>query len=158
MRISDWSSDVCSSDLLAVVTIPSGFSKDASSLAGDAPVQAQLQVQTSTSHGYLVGAVAQALTAHLPAGVSAQLTQQYVGGTLGAFAQLRSGVGQAGDAASEIASATGQAAEGARQLGAATVQLTGGRDRLTPVLRALERKSVAEGKRVPISVDLRGRR
>lgn len=122
---------------LAVVTIPSDFSKDASSLAGAAPVQAQLQVQTSTSHGYLIGAVADAMTAHLPEGVAAQLTQQYVGGTLGAFAQLRSGVGQAGDAASEIAAATGQAAEGARQLGAATEQLTGGLDRMTSVLRAL---------------------
>ncbi len=122
---------------LAVVTVPSDFSEDAATLTGGAPTQATIAVQTSTAHGYLVSAVADALTANLPAGVSTQLTEQYVGGTLGALGELRTGIGQAGDAASEIAAATDQAAEGARQIAAASDQLTGGLEQMTGVLRAL---------------------
>lgn len=128
---------LASGAFLAVVTIPSGFSQDAGTLTGDSPTQATVQVETSTAHGYLLGAVAEALTANLPSGVSAQLTEQYVGGTLGAFADLHDGVGQAASAASEISDAIAQAAGGADQIATATDRLTSGLEEIAGVLRAL---------------------
>jgi X-X-X-Leu-X-X-Gly heptad repeat protein len=54
--------------------------------------------------------LAEALAAGLPRGVEAQLTSGYVSGTLEAFTELHTGIGQAADGASELAGGIADAA------------------------------------------------
>lgn len=122
---------------LAVVTIPADFSQDVATLGTDAPTQASLTVQTSTRHGYLSGVLAEALAAGLPRGVEAQLTSGYVSGTLAAFTELHTGIGQAADGASELASGIGDAAGGAAVLAEGQRELVAGLEGIGTVLRAL---------------------
>lgn len=122
---------------LAVVTIPAGFSADVATLASSTPRQAGLTVQTSTQHGYLAGAVASALSANLPAGVSVQLTRQYVAGTLSALGSVGDGLQQAAAGAQAIASGNAQAADGAVALGDGAAQLGTGLADIAGVLADL---------------------
>lgn len=122
---------------LAVVTIPADFSKDVATLGTDSPTQAELSVQTSTRHGYLSGVLAEALAAGLPRGVEAQLTSGYVSGTLEAFTELHTGIGQAAGGASELATGIADAAGGAGILAQGQRELVTGLEGIGTVLRAL---------------------
>lgn len=122
---------------LAVVTIPSEFSANVATLSSASPVRTQLALATSAQHGYVGQVVADALSTALPAGVSMQLTSQYVGGVLSAFAKLGPGIAQASTAAQTIASGTAQAGTGATQIAAGTQQLSTGLGEIGDVLRKL---------------------
>lgn len=122
---------------LAVVTIPADFSKDVATLGTDDPTRAELTVQTSTRHGYLSGVLAQALAAGLPRGVEAQLTSGYVSGTLAAFTELHTGIGQAADGAGELAGGIRDAAGGAAVLAQSQRELVTGLQGIGTVFRAL---------------------
>ncbi|MEV7693977.1 hypothetical protein AB0N73_11675 [Microbacterium sp. NPDC089189] len=120
------SSSLASGDVLAVVTIPADFSANVLTMGTAAPTQAALRVETSTQHGFVGGIVAEALSASLPAGVSAQLTQQFVSGSLTAFADLGDGIAQASSAASQIGAGVAGAGAGAAELQTLTEALAGG--------------------------------
>jgi len=121
---------------LAVVTIPSDFSQTVATLSTATPTRSQLSMSTSASHGYVGSLVADALSAALPSGVAAQLTSQYVGGVLSAFAKLETGISQASGAAQTIAGGTAQAASGAQEIASGAQQLSGGLDQMGRVLGA----------------------
>lgn len=130
-------SGLSAGDYLAVVTIPADFSATTMTLSTPTPSTSSLTVQTTTAHGYLGGVVAQALAAGIPAGVSAQLTQQYVTGTLSAFAKLGEGIGQAASGAHTISGGLGQATQGAQALATGSSQLADGLGTIDRVLAAL---------------------
>lgn len=122
---------------LAVVTIPSDFSANVATLSTAAPARTQLGLDTSAQHGYVGQVVADALSAALPAGVSTQLTSQYVGGVLSAFAKLGPGISRASGAAQTIASGTAQAGSGAAAIASGTQQLSGGLGQIGSALGGL---------------------
>ncbi|MEN2737844.1 hypothetical protein ABCS02_08645 [Microbacterium sp. X-17] len=122
---------------LAVVTIPSDFSTNVATLSTASPVRTNLALATNAQHGYVGSVVADALSAALPAGVSAQLTSQYVGGVLSAFAKLQPGIAQASSAAQTIANGTAQAGTGASEIASGTQQLSSGLDQIGGVVHAL---------------------
>lgn len=126
-------------DVLAVVTIPADFSAHVATMGSAAPQQAEVAVQTSTQHGYLGGIVAEALSTSLPAGVAAQLTQQYVTGTLSAMSQIGSGMDQMAQGASAITGGLSQAQSGASALQTYTGQLADGLRTMDGVLSELPR-------------------
>ncbi|WP_460776488.1 YhgE/Pip domain-containing protein [Microbacterium sp. GXF7504] len=128
---------LASGDYLAVVTIPEDFSQTATTLGSDAPKASTLTVTTSTAHGYLGGVVAQALASAVPAGVSAELTQQFVAGTLSAFSALNSGIGTAAEGADMIAGGLGQARDGAQLLAEGSAALADGLGTMEQVLATL---------------------
>lgn len=121
----------------AIVTIPTDFSKDVSTISSDDPTAAQLQVQTSTRHGYVEGAVAEAVAAGLPRGVAAELTSGYVAGTLSAFAELSSSLGQAASGAKELTAGIEGAGEGAAGIETGSSELATGIGDIAEVLDAL---------------------
>lgn len=131
------SESLANGDVLATVTIPSDFSAHVSTIGSGAPQAAELTVQTSTQHGYLGGIVAEALSASLPAGVAAQLTQQYVTGTLSAMSQIGSGMDQMAQGASAITGGLSQAQSGAGALQTYTGQLADGLRSMDAVLSEL---------------------
>ncbi|MDY0830626.1 hypothetical protein SK224_15935 [Microbacterium sp. BG28] len=133
------SESLANGDVLATVTIPTDFSAHVTTIGSGAPQQAELTVQTSTQHGYLGGIIAEALSASLPAGVAAQLTQQYVTGTLTAMSQIGSGMDQMAQGASAITGGLAQAQSGAGALEGYTAQLADGLRSMDDVLSELPR-------------------
>lgn len=131
------SDSLASGDVLAIVTIPADFSAHVMTIGSAAPQRAELTVQTSTQHGYLGGVVAEALSASLPAGVAAQLTEQYVTGTLSAMSQIGSGMDQMAQGASAITGGLSQAQSGASALQTYTGQLADGLRTMDGVLSEL---------------------
>lgn len=131
------SESLSNGDVLATVTIPPDFSAHVTTIGSAAPQRAELTVQTSTQHGYLGGIVAEALSASLPAGVAAQLTQQYVTGTLSAMAQIGAGMDEMAQGASAITGGLTQAQSGASALQTYTLQLADGLRTMDGVLSEL---------------------
>lgn len=121
----------------AIVTIPADFSQNVATIGSDAPTAAQLQVQTSTRHGYVEGKVADAVAAGLPRGVAAELTSGYVAGTLGAFAELSESLGQAASGAHELTAGIAGAGEGAGGIEVGTTDLAAGIGEIAQILGAL---------------------
>ncbi|WP_100811228.1 MULTISPECIES: YhgE/Pip domain-containing protein [unclassified Microbacterium] len=121
----------------AIVTIPADFSQNVATLGSADPTVAQLQVQTSTRHGFVEGRVADAVAAGLPRGVAAELTSGYVAGTLGAFAELSGSLGQAASGAKELTSGIEGAGEGAGGIEAGSSDLAAGIGEIARILDAL---------------------
>lgn len=121
----------------AVVTIPATFSADVATLGTTAAQAAQLDVTTTTRHGYLSGVLAQALAAGLPREVEAQLTSGFVSGTLAAFDELNTGIGEAAAGAQQLASGISAAADGAGEIASGAGELQTGLAGIGTVLRAL---------------------
>lgn len=105
----------------AVLTIPADFSESVTSLAGDAPTTAALDIRTDDAHGYLAGTVATTVGDAIANAFGQQLTTQYLEGLYGNLIQVGGAFGDAADGA-------GQLAEGADSLASGLDQLATGVD------------------------------
>lgn len=143
-------------DAYAVLTIPADFSASVTSLSGEAPTKANLDIRTDDAHGYLAGSVAQSVGDAMSATFGRELTAQYLegfytnlatmGGSLGDAAYgatqlstgagslaggldtLSSGVASAASGASEAASGAASAADGAGTFAEGVTSYTTGVD------------------------------
>ncbi|TYL50553.1 YhgE/Pip family protein [Agromyces mariniharenae] len=127
-------------DAYAVLTIPSDFSASVTSLQGDAPTTAQLDIRTDDAHGYLAGIVGSTVGDAIASTFGTALTTQYleglygnlitVGGSLGDAAdgaqQLASGADSLSSGLGQLASGVGASASGASELAGGLDQLAGG--------------------------------
>ncbi|GAA2042340.1 hypothetical protein GCM10009819_30920 [Agromyces tropicus] len=116
----------------AVVTIPSSFSADATSISGPASdaVQAVLQVRTTPATAYLDPALTEVITQAAVATFNAQITERYLGNVYQGFNTINEQIGQAADGAAELASGAASLASGADSLASGTEQLSSGLDSL----------------------------
>lgn len=138
-----------SGDAYAVLTIPADFSESVTSISGETPTQANLDIRTDDAHGYLAGSVGQSVGDAMSTAFGRELTTQYLegfyenlgtmGGSLGEAAdgatQLSSGVdslatglGTLADGVGSAASGATDAANGAAQYAAGVSQYTSGVD------------------------------
>ena len=69
-----------SGDAYAVLTIPSDFSSSVTSLSGETPTKANLDIRTDDAHGYLAGSVAQSVGDAMTTTFGRELTAQYLEG------------------------------------------------------------------------------
>ena len=69
-----------SGDAYAVLTIPSDFSSSVTSLSGETPTKANLDIRTDDAHGYLAGSVAQSVGDAMTTAFGRELTAQYLEG------------------------------------------------------------------------------
>ncbi|GAA2027125.1 hypothetical protein GCM10009819_08110 [Agromyces tropicus] len=106
-------------DAYAVLTIPADFSASVTSLAGDAPTTASLDIRTDDAHSYLAGTVGSAVGDAIATTFGHELTTQYLEGLYGNLVQVGGSLGDAADGA-------GQLAEGADSLATGLDQLAGG--------------------------------
>lgn len=127
-------------DAYAVLTIPSDFSTSVTSLQGDSPTTAQLDIRTDDAHGYLAGLVGSTVGDAIATTFGTALTTQYleglygnlitVGGSLGDAAdgaqQLASGADSLSSGLGQLASGVGASASGASELAGGLDQLAGG--------------------------------
>lgn len=100
----------------AVLTIPADFSESVTSLAGDAPTTAALDIRTDDAHGYLAGTVATTVGDAIANAFGQQLTTQYLEGLYGNLIQVGGAFGDAADGAGQLADGADSLAGGLDQL------------------------------------------
>lgn len=103
---------LASGDAYAVLTIPSDFSSSVTSLSGEAPTKANLDIRTDDAHGYLAGSVAQSVGDAMTTTFGRALTAQYLEGFYDNLATLGGSLGDAAAGATEISSGVGSLAGG----------------------------------------------
>ncbi|WP_448005106.1 YhgE/Pip family protein [Agromyces bauzanensis] len=103
-------------DAYAVLTIPEDFSASVTSLSGDEPTKANLDIRTDDAHGYLAGSVAQSVGDAMTTTFGRELTQQYLEGFYTNLAALGGSLGDAADGAAQISSGVGSLAGGLGEL------------------------------------------
>lgn len=121
----------------AVLTIPADFSESVTSLSGEAPTSAALDIRTDDAHGYLAGTVATTVGDAIANAFGQELTTQYLEGLYGnliqvggAFGEAADGAGQLADGADALAGGLDQLATGVGSSAAGAEELAGGLDQL----------------------------
>ena len=117
---------LASGDAYAVLTIPSDFSSSVTSLSGDAPTQANLDIRTDDAHGYLAGAVAQSVGDAMTSTFGRELTAQYLEGFYGNLATVGGSLGEAADGATQVSSGVSGLAGGLGELSSGVAQTAAG--------------------------------
>ncbi|RXZ69367.1 YhgE/Pip family protein [Agromyces albus] len=107
---------LASGDAYAVLTVPADFSESVTSLAGEAPTRAQLDIRTDDAHGYLAGSVAQSVGDAMTAAFGRELTARYLEGFYSNLASLGGSLGDAATGATELSSGVGSLAGGLGEL------------------------------------------
>ncbi len=105
-----------SGDAYAVLTIPSDFSSSVTSLSGETPTKANLDIRTDDAHGYLAGSVAQSVGDAMTTAFGRELTAQYLEGFYSNLAAVGGSLGDAADGATQISSGVDSLAGGLGQL------------------------------------------
>ncbi|MDQ0892724.1 YhgE/Pip family protein [Agromyces ramosus] len=103
---------LASGDAYAVLTIPADFSESVTSLSGEAPVKANLDIRTDDAHAYLAGSAAQAVGDAMSATFGRELTAQYLEGFYTNLATMGGALGDAADGATQLSSGAGSLAGG----------------------------------------------
>lgn len=121
---------LASGDAYAVLTIPDDFSSSVTSLSGDEPTKANLDIRTDDAHGYLAGSVAQSVGDAMTTAFGRELTQQYLEGFYTNLAALGGSLGDAADGATQISSGVDSLAGGLGELSNGVAQSAAGADEL----------------------------
>ncbi|MBM7505135.1 YhgE/Pip family protein [Agromyces aurantiacus] len=103
-------------DAYAVLTIPSDFSASVTSLSGDAPTTANLDIRTDDAHGYLAGVVGGTVGDAIASAFGHELTTQYLEGLYGNLITVGGSLGDAADGAGRLADGAGSLSNGLDQL------------------------------------------
>ncbi|WP_082589992.1 YhgE/Pip family protein [Agromyces sp. Soil535] len=117
---------LASGDAYAVLTIPSDFSSSVTSLSGDAPTKANLDIRTDDAHGYLAGSVAQSVGDAMTSAFGRELTAQYLEGFYSNLAAMGGSLGDAADGATQISSGVGSLAGGLGELSSGVASAASG--------------------------------
>lgn len=117
---------LASGDAYAVLTIPSDFSESVTSISGQSPTQANLDIRTDDAHGYLAGSVAQSVGDAMSTAFGRELTAQYLEGFYTNLAEMGSSLGDAADGATQLSSGIGTLSGGLGQLSDGVAQAASG--------------------------------
>ncbi|UOQ88748.1 YhgE/Pip domain-containing protein [Agromyces endophyticus] len=107
---------LASGEAYAVLTIPADFSKSVTSISGESPTRANLDIRTDDAHGYLTGSVAQSVGDAMSTAFGRELTTQYLEGFYGNLAKMGGSLGDAADGAAQLSSGAGSLSTGIGQL------------------------------------------
>ncbi|KAB1658014.1 YhgE/Pip domain-containing protein [Pseudoclavibacter chungangensis] len=108
-----------SGDVLAVLTIPEGFSAAAASLGGDDPAaarQGRLQIETNDGANLIVGNIASTVGTAVADALATQVSEQYLGQIYAGFSKIHTNLTDAEDGASQLADGAATANDGADEL------------------------------------------
>ncbi|GGI47396.1 putative membrane protein [Agromyces flavus] len=151
-------------DAYAVLTIPPDFSESVTSLSGDAPTTASLDIRTDDAHGYLAGVVGSAVGDAVATAFGNELTTQYLEGLYGNLVTVGGSLGDAADGAGQLAdgadslstgldqlasglgsaaAGTSQAADGASAYASGIDQYTAGVEQLAGGVATLDQQAAA---------------
>lgn len=121
-----------------VITIPSDFSKDATTLLDKDPKQMKLDYETSSGHSFIAGKLAESGAKEISQQISKQVTKTYAKTIFGEMKKVGKGMNTAADANKQLADGTTQIKSGSDQLtsglqtlSASTLQFNDGAQTLT---------------------------
>lgn len=103
---------LASGDAYAVLTIPADFSESVTSLSGETPTKANLDIRTDDAHGFLAGSVAQSVGDAMSTTFGRELTAQYLEGFYTNLATMGGSLGEAADGATQLSTGAGALAGG----------------------------------------------
>lgn len=110
-------------EVYAVVTIPNDFSTRVTSLQGDNPQQAGIEIETDSAHDALSPAVAAQVGEAVAASLSDTVTAGFVAGVYGGMGQLSGQLGTAAQGAHELATGSASLGDGLATLAGGQAQL-----------------------------------
>lgn len=121
-----------------VITIPSDFSKDATTLLDKNPKQMKLDYETSSGHSFIAGKLSESGAKEISQQISKQVTKTYAKTIFAEMKKVGKGMGTASDANKQLADGTTQIKSGSDQLtsglqtlSASTLQFNDGAQTLT---------------------------
>ena len=121
-----------------VITIPSDFSKDATTLLDKDPKQMKLDYETSSGHSFIAGKLSESGAKEISQQISKQVTKTYAKTIFAEMKKVGKGVNTAADANKQLADGTTQIKSGSDQLtsglqtlSASTLQFNDGAQTLT---------------------------
>lgn len=121
-----------------VITIPSDFSKDATTLLDKEPKQMKLDYETSSGRSFIAGKLSESGAKEISQNVSEQVTKTYAKTIFAEMKKVGKGMGTAADANKQLADGTTQIKSGSDQLtsglqtlSASTLQFNDGAQTLT---------------------------
>ena len=121
-----------------VITIPSDFSKDATTLLDKDPKQMKLDYETSSGHSFIAGKLSESGAKEISQQISKQVTKTYAKTIFGEMKKVGKGMNTAADANKQLADGTTQIKSGSDQLtsglqtlSASTLQFNDGAQTLT---------------------------
>ena len=121
-----------------VITIPSDFSKDATTLLDKDPKQMKLDYETSSGHSFIAGKLSESGAKEISQQISKQVTKTYAKTIFAEMKKVGKGRNTAADANKQLADGTTQIKSGSDQLtsglqtlSASTLQFNGGAQTLT---------------------------
>ncbi|MFD4420932.1 YhgE/Pip family protein [Agromyces sp. NPDC058484] len=117
---------LASGNAYAVLTIPADFSASVTSLSGETPTKANLDIRTDDAHGYLAGSVAQSVGDAMTSTFGRELTAQYLEGFYGNLAALGGSLGDAAAGATQISTGVDSLASGLGELSSGTASAASG--------------------------------
>lgn len=121
-----------------VITIPSDFSKDATTLLDKDPKQMKLDYETSSGHSFIAGKLSESGAKEISQQISKKVTKTYAKTIFAEMKKVGKGMNTAADANKQLADGTTQIKSGSDQLtsglqtlSASTLQFNGGAQTLT---------------------------
>ena len=121
-----------------VITIPSDFSKDATTLLDKDPKQMKLDYETSSGHSFIAGKLSESGAKEISQQISKQVTKTYAKTIFGEMKKVGKGMNTAANANKQLADGTTQIKSGSDQLtsglqtlSASTLQFNDGAQTLT---------------------------
>lgn len=129
---------LASGDVLAVLTVPSDFSADAVSVAGDEPTAARLTIRTNDAANQIVGNIASTVGARVTAALSTSVSSTYLDSIYLGFSDIHSQIGDAAAGAAELSAGVDDASTGATRLADGLTDLAGGSSRVSAGASSLQ--------------------
>lgn len=117
---------LASGEYYAVLTIPEDFSQSVLSVGTDAPVSAEVTLETNPAASAVGALAAQAVTEAATQALGEQVTDAFVTQTISGMNSIAQSLTDAADGAGQLASGAGQLAGGMSTLADSSAQLAGG--------------------------------
>ena len=138
---------LASGDVLVVLTVPSDFSADAVSVAGDEPTAAKLTIRTNDAANQIVGNIASTVGAEVTAALSTSVSSTYLDSIYLGFTDIHSQISDAAAGATELSGGIDDASTGSTQLVGGLDDLAAGSSQVSAGASSLQSgaASAAEG-------------
>jgi putative membrane protein len=134
----DADAQLASGDILAVLTVPAGFSRDALSVTGDNPRAAELAIRTNDGANQIVGNIASTIASSVTATLSTSVSSTYLQNVYLGISDIHDEVSTAASGAATVSTGAADAASGSRSLVAGLADLSTGGARLSSGASAVQ--------------------
>lgn len=119
------------------ITIPADFSKNATTLTEEHPVQSEIVFEPNSDYNYIAGQIGNSAMKELKSKLSAQITEAYTRSMFEQVDTIAAGLGDAGSGASQLQEGAGKLNQGLTTLKSNLSKLTSGTSELMSGIQKL---------------------